>query len=135
MNNADKININNNFDAPIVRMDTTANWTINNPVLERGELAVEIATTDEGTTYALKVGDGVKGFLDLPYVGGSVSTEGSAAVLTYASLAAFPNIGSVKALYIALDENALYRFNESDNIYYCVGRDYTEITVISGGGA
>lgn len=47
----------------------------------------------------------------------------------------FPTMGDENALYIDISENAAYRWNESDLHYYCVGRDYTEIELISGGNA
>lgn len=44
----------------------------------------------------------------------------------------FPAIGEENKLYIAKDENAIYRFNKADNIYICLSRDYTEINIIQG---
>ena len=47
----------------------------------------------------------------------------------------FPTLGAVNALYIAADENAGYRWNNADLHYYCIGRDWQEITIINGGNA
>lgn len=47
----------------------------------------------------------------------------------------FPTLGTVNALYIATSENAAYRWNETDLHYYCIGRDYLELKIISGGNA
>lgn len=45
----------------------------------------------------------------------------------------FPNIGTESAVYICRSENALYRWSDEMNRYVCIGRDYTEIEIISGG--
>ena len=47
-----------------LRNDTTANWTSNNPILKKGELAIEI--TPSGS-YLCKVGDGSTAWNSLPY--------------------------------------------------------------------
>ena len=54
-------------------------------------------------------------------------------LLRYASKSEFPNVGDDNILYIALDENSSYIWK--DNKYVCIGRDYTEIEQINGGGA
>lgn len=43
---------------------------------------------------------------------------------------AFPTVGDSSLLYIATDENATYRFNNSTLTYACCGRDYNEVDVI-----
>ena len=53
----------------------------------------------------------------------------------YASRLEFPNIGSDKLLYIDLSDNSVWRFDTTNLVYICVGRDYTEINVINGGNA
>lgn len=45
----------------------------------------------------------------------------------------FPAVGDSQYLYIAIDENAAYRWDDDKLLYYCVGRDYLEIDVINGG--
>lgn len=47
-----------------LRTDTTANWTSNNPILAKGEFAVEVTTNNE---YCYKVGDGVTAWNNLSY--------------------------------------------------------------------
>ena len=42
----------------------------------------------------------------------------------------FPNIGEKNKIYIATDENAVYRFDENTLTYYAIGRDYNEINII-----
>ena len=44
----------------------------------------------------------------------------------------FPNIGKADMLYIALDDKAVYIFNDEQNVYHCIGRDYREIEIIQG---
>ena len=46
------------------KRDTSANWTINNPVLLDGEII--IVDTDSGET-RFKIGDGVKTYAQLPF--------------------------------------------------------------------
>lgn len=47
----------------------------------------------------------------------------------------FPNTGRDGVLYIAKDENSLYRWDSQENKYFCVGNDWTVIKCISGGNA
>ena len=70
-------------------------------------------------------------------IGGSLNV-GMLAVKTvyqYNTKFDFPTLGDVNTLYIAKSENAAFRWNDTDLHYYCVGRDYTEIELISGGNA
>ncbi|MBS7328943.1 MAG: hypothetical protein KIG68_09415 [Oxalobacter sp.] len=48
----------------------------------------------------------------------------------YSSIAAFPNLGEDNSLYIAQDENALYRWDTATLRYICVGRDWQDIEII-----
>ena len=45
----------------------------------------------------------------------------------------FPNIGKPNIIYIATNEKAVYYFDTTQNVYYCIGRDYNEITAIQCG--
>lgn len=47
----------------------------------------------------------------------------------------FPPVGNELCLYIAKDENKLYRWDDTTIKYYCVGSDYNDIKIINGGGA
>lgn len=47
----------------------------------------------------------------------------------------FPAVGDARVLYVAGKENAVYRWDEKDLKYFCVGRDYTELNEINGGNA
>lgn len=50
--------------------------------------------------------------------------------LRFATHYSFPAIGNPEYLYIANDENAIYKFDEETNTYKCIGRDYREIEAI-----
>lgn len=50
--------------------------------------------------------------------------------LRFSTHYAFPAVGNSKNLYIATDENAIYRFDDETNTYFCVGRDYNKIEAI-----
>lgn len=47
----------------------------------------------------------------------------------------FPNTGSSDLLYVATDENKIYRWDSTDLIYRVVGSDYNDIKLIDCGGA
>lgn len=66
---------------------------------------------------------------------GSVSKAQSIFVkeLTFKNRFEFPSIGEANLLYIAIDENKLYRFDSETLTYYCVGADYNDIKVIQCG--
>ena len=55
--------------------------------------------------------------------------------IQYESKLNFPNVGSENLIYIDITENASYRWNKQETRYVCIGRDYNEIEVISGGKA
>ena len=46
----------------IIRNDTAANWGLKNPILSKGELALEIDTN------LMKAGDGITSYSELPYL-------------------------------------------------------------------
>ena len=52
--------------------------------------------------------------------------------LEFANRFEFPSIGKADMLYIALDEHAAYIFDDEQNVYHCIGRDYREIEIIQG---
>lgn len=49
------------------KIDTTANWETNNPVLLKGEIGIEQKIVGESTVYLVKVGDGSLAWNSLPY--------------------------------------------------------------------
>lgn len=50
----------------LLRNDTTSNWNESNPVLSKGEIAIEYS--NDGSSCYVKCGDGVRAFKDLPYI-------------------------------------------------------------------
>ena len=74
-----------------LRRDTAANWTLVNPVLAQGELAIE---TD---TRKVKVGDGSSNWVSLPYF-----TQGTAGLSAYQIAVANGYSGTVSAWLASL---------------------------------
>nr|DAD76573.1 MAG TPA: hyaluronidase [Siphoviridae sp. ctOkv13] len=66
----------------LLRNDVATAWTTANPVLMKGEIGIE---TD---TNKFKIGDGVKAWSALPYVGTQVKVTGEGEVITGASVGA-----------------------------------------------
>ena len=65
-------------------------------------------------------------------IGGQIGKAQGVRELVFKNRFEFPNIGKTDMLYIALDEKAVYIFDEELNVYHCVGRDYREIEIIQG---
>lgn len=65
----------------------------------------------------------------------SIQGGGGDNVVSVANLASLPNVGSSSKIYIVEDENATYRWDENTVKYYCIGRNYEDIKIISGGNA
>lgn len=51
------------------------------------------------------------------------------------NISEFPPLGNELCLYIAQEENKMYRWDDTDIKYYCVGSDYNDIKIINGGSA
>lgn len=56
-------------------------------------------------------------------------------VQTYGYKNLLPSVGAPNVIYVVADENAEYRWDPAAKQYYCIGRDYKEITFINGGTA
>ena len=56
-------------------------------------------------------------------------------VSTYVTHYEFPNRGREAAIYIATEENKVYRWNPDTASYFCIGSDYSDIKMIDGGDA
>ena len=56
-------------------------------------------------------------------------------IQTYGYKTSLPKVGEPNVIYMVVDENAQYRWDEDSQQYYCMGRDYHEIQVIHGGNA
>ena len=57
------------------------------------------------------------------------------ACVTVDSRHELPVIGNSDFVYMVIDENAVYRWDDNELLYFCVGRDYAEIDLINGGKA
>lgn len=55
-------------------------------------------------------------------------------VVEYDSQYSFPNIGISSVIYIDKAANKTYRFNQTNNTYYCIGSDYSDIKIINCNG-
>lgn len=83
----------------------------------------------------IKKGKVIKGSIDInSHIGGNVSKASNIYIkeLEFNNHFEFPDIGEDGKLYIAKDENSIYRFDIKKNIYICISRDYMEIEVIQG---
>lgn len=54
-------------------------------------------------------------------------------VLRVANKYDLPTVGDENKIYVAVDENAIYRWDDKALLYYCIGRDYNDIKFINGG--
>lgn len=55
--------------------------------------------------------------------------------LVFSSRFEFPNTGNNKFLYIATDENKVYRYDSVNSVYKIIGSDWHDIKLIDCGGA
>lgn len=55
--------------------------------------------------------------------------------IQYESKLNFPNVGSSNLIYVDVEDSASYRWDAETLAYVCVGRDFEQIEVITGGGA
>jgi hypothetical protein len=51
----------------------------------------------------------------------------------YETIYEFPKIGDSGTVYVTTIDNSTYRWDKEKLKYYCIGRDYTAIELISGG--
>ena len=65
----------------------------------------------------------------------SIVPGGGTGVVNVNTRAELPNIGVENCIYIVKEENATYRWDDTNLKYFCVGRDYQEIQIINGGNA
>lgn len=56
--------------------------------------------------------------------------SGTKSEISFKSYKEFPNIGKAEKLYVATDENAIYRWESEKNVYICIGRDWEDISEI-----
>lgn len=56
-------------------------------------------------------------------------------VLEYASSLQFPAVGKAKTIYIDRQNNKIFRWDDDNIKYYCIGNDYENIQIINCGDA
>ena len=108
----------------LLRRGTAEVWNKNNPILKKGEPAFVI---DENR---LKVGDGVRAWKELPYIGESQ-------VIDAATHLDFPSVGNSNVIYKASEEKRLYQWNSNSKTYEVLssGEVTIDIKLIHGGDA
>lgn len=101
-----------------------ATWNSLDPVLAYGEPGFE------GDTGRLKIGDGVSKWSELNYFGES---DYYMARTHYG----FPSIGRSDTLYQAVEENAIYQWNDDRLMYVYIKpiEDSIDVEIINGGNA
>lgn len=55
--------------------------------------------------------------------------------IQFSSRLGFPNVGDSSLLYVATNENKIYRWDAESAVYRVVGSDYEDIKYIDCGGA
>lgn len=119
-------------------MDVSNSFDVN---ISSMEANINISAPKE--TVELKVAGGRgRSAYEVAVMHGYVGTEDewldslkATATQVYQNQYDFPNLGEVGVLYIDKDNNKVYRWDEDDRKYYCVGSDYTDVKVIDGGHA
>lgn len=98
-------------------------WSIQNPILQPGEPGFELDTKQ------FKIGDGTTAWNDLKYIGEHNN-------ITKKTHIDFPSIGKPDYLYMAENENTLYRWDTTKLTYepFQTG-GLTNIELIDGGNA
>ena len=86
---------------------------------------------DGKSAYEIAVENGFKG-TEQEWLESLVSDE---AMISYETHYEFPNVGRDNVGYVATAENRLYRWNSTDQRYYCIGSDIHDIKEINGGNA
>jgi len=122
------------FETIKMRRDTLANWTVNNPILEQGEIGYEY------DTYRIKFGNGITHYLSLPYIGNvysnSVTTmtvgTGSKTFLLDVGLAFAPNM--VVTISYATDPT-VYMIGVVTSYNPTTGYIIINVTSVAGSGS
>lgn len=102
-------------------------WNKNNPILACGEPGFVIDKNK------LKIGDGVKTWKELDYVGGA-----SGGVYNAKTHYDFPSIGSIDTIYKAENERKIYQWNVKELRYDVLSEvevTIQDLEVIHGGNA
>ena len=102
-------------------------WDKNNPILACGEPGFVIDKN------ALKIGDGVKTWKELDFIGGA-----SGGVFNAETHYEFPSVGSVDMIYKAESERKIYQWNNEELKYEVLSEieiTMQDLEVIHGGNA
>ncbi len=59
--------------------------------------------------------------------------ESNDTVLEYTSSLQFPTVGKINTIYIDMNGNKIYRWDDDNTKYYCIGSNYEEINLINCG--
>lgn len=90
---------------------------------------------------------GMLNLVTADYLGGEtdniiVNVDNTSRIITatlkaiqYDSKLNFPNVGSSNLIYVDVEDSASYRWDNTTLSYVCIGRDFEQIEVITGGGA
>nr|DAG26259.1 MAG TPA: hypothetical protein [Caudoviricetes sp.] len=54
-------------------------------------------------------------------------------ILEFSSSLQFPSIGKEETIYIDIEHNKTYRWDDGNLKYYCIGSDYNDIELIACG--
>ena len=54
-------------------------------------------------------------------------------VLEYTSSLQFPTVGKTKTIYVDITASKIYRWDDDNIKYYCIGSDYNNINLINCG--
>ena len=120
------------------RRSTTTEWNVINPVLQEGELGIEVPDTGVGTgTCKFKLGDGYKQWNDLPYAfeadkassvdGGNVSVH-SDITLRSGSSDEWESVNPVLKLGEIVFDYTLAAFKCGDGVHQFTDLDYIGYT-------
>lgn len=64
-----------------------------------------------------------------------IQLSNKALIVQVSAYSQLPAVGSESCLYVVKNLNKTYRWDDTDNRYYCIGSDYNDINVIDGGTA
>ena len=112
-----------------LRRGTAQRWIEVNPILAQGEPGFEYDTGK------LKIGDGIKPWTELKYIGSHFSEDELICVNEFAELSA---IGDPNKLYKVANDRTLYQWNPQTSKYESLGGsslDPNNISLINGGNA
>ena len=141
-------NLTVNLVNALATLDVTANAIENGISVQMLEL-INGVTVKDGDAIRISVGQGIDGrevemrktetALQWHYVGEAtwnnlidLSVLSAETIMQYDSAADFPVLGSSAKIYIDKATDRSYRWDSDSHHYYCIGADYSKVTVING---